>query len=92
MSWIGLHEADDDRPQCVLCDDPLFGPSVSTAQPMHRECGLRSTIGGIGHLIAHDYWCTERHDPDAGLTYRQSALLVDTFVAVVGVEEAVGRG
>jgi hypothetical protein len=42
-------------------------------------------MGGIGHLIAHAYWCFERGDPDAGLTYRQSALLVDTYVTAVGV-------
>lgn len=78
---------------CVLCNEVMDGEaSASLAQPMHRACGLRSTIGGIGHLIAHDYWCTERSDPDAGLTYRQSALLVDAFVQLVGVEEAVKRG
>jgi hypothetical protein len=42
-------------------------------------------MGGIGHLIAHDYWCGgERSDPDAGLTYYQSAQLVDAYVQVVG--------
>jgi len=78
---------------CVLCSEPLDGDSASLLQPMHRECALRSALGGIGHLIAHDYWCGEpRHDPDAGLTYRQSALIVDAFVNVIGVETAVERG
>lgn len=79
----------DELSDCQLCGaslDSLFDDEV-----MHRECSLRSVMGGIGHLIAHDYWCTERHDPDAGLTYRQSALLVDVFVMVVGVDEAARR-
>ena len=67
--------------------------SASALQPLHRECALRSSIGGIGHLIAHEYWCQRKHDhTDAGLTFRQSALLVDEFVAVVGVEESINRG
>lgn len=65
--------------------------SASMAQPMHRQCVLRSTMGGIGHLIAHEYWCLQKHDPDAGLTFRQSALLVDEFVAIIGVDETVKR-
>jgi hypothetical protein len=84
---------------CVYCEEPLLGnvaPGViGTPEGIrhgHIECSLREVLGGIGHLIAHDYWCTERHDPDAGLTYRQSALLVDAFVRAVGVEEAAGRG
>jgi hypothetical protein len=57
----------------------------------HRECLLRDVVGGIGHLIAHDYWCTEKGDPDAGLTRRQSSLLVDAWVHIMGVEAAVER-
>ncbi len=52
---------------------------------MHRECGLREAMGGIGHCIAHDYWCLQMHDPDAGLTYHQSAKLVWTYYNVVGI-------
>jgi hypothetical protein len=62
-----------------------------TFQPMHRECSLREVIGGIGHLIAHEYWCRQHHDPDAGLTYRQSAMLTDLYVHLVGVERAAAR-
>jgi len=78
---------------CVLCSEPMGGePSTSLLQPMHRECSLRSVIGGIGHLIAHNYWCQrDDPDPDAGLTFRQSALLVDLYVALVGVDAAVER-
>jgi hypothetical protein len=57
---------------------------------VHRECHLREIVGGIGHLIAHPYWCIQHHDPDAGLTTRQSSLLVDAWVQVMGVE-AVGQ-
>jgi hypothetical protein len=83
---------------CPLCDEPVGeyeawmpmgtpdGPGVA-----HRECSLREVIGGIGHLIAHEYWCTQRHDPDAGLTYRQSARLTLAYVETMGVEAAAER-
>ena len=74
---------------CELCDelcDAAFEGVVT--MHAHRECLLRSVVGGIGHLIAHEYWCVQRSDPDAGLTYRQSAKLVDAYVCAVGVEGA----
>ena len=75
--------------QCVLCEEAMDGEeSGSTAQPMHRACGLRSVIGGIGHLIDHDHFCNTARDPDAGLDYRTSALLVDVWVKRKGVEAA----
>ena len=52
----------------------------------HWECSLRVVTGGIGHLIAHHFWCTQQHDPDGGLTKRQSARLVAAYVEVIGVE------
>ena len=77
---------------CLYCDEPLHGnvaPGVILTSDgrryAHVECSLRTVVGGIGHLIAHDYWCTTRRDPDAGLTYRQSALLVMEWVRVVGL-------
>jgi hypothetical protein len=78
---------------CVLCHEPLAPDeeSASLACEMHRECSLRSVIGGIGHLLDHDHFCTALHDPDAGLDYRTSALLVDEYVARVGVESAMKR-
>lgn len=79
---------------CELCEEPCLREERALVHPLiaHRQCLLRSTVGGIGHLIGHDYWCTERHDPDAGLTYRQSAILVAVYVAVVGVDAAVNQG
>lgn len=82
-----------------MCDEPVVpGDDISPTslhtqdgpQRTHRSCMLREVTGGIGHLIAHDYWCTQRHDPDAGLTRRQSALLVDVYVAVVGTQPVGG--
>lgn len=84
---------------CVLCDEPIMldddparpvgvadSDGNASIRYMHRECGLREVMGGVGHLVAHEYWCGEpRHDPDAGLTYRQSALLVDAWVRIVGL-------
>jgi hypothetical protein len=76
---------------CILGDEEIEGDiapgmfwSLSGPAQAHRVCALREVIGGIGHLIAHEYWCTQRHDPDAGLTYHQSAVLVDCYVRAVG--------
>ena len=75
--------------ECQLCNEPCDEPfdGVITMYG-HRECFLRDAVGGIGHLIAHEYWCSTRGDPDAGLTYRQSALLCDAYMHVVGVSAA----
>ncbi len=88
-----------DEPICPMCDEVVDGDAGDISpttlftpegpQTTHRSCMLREVLGGIGHLIAHDYWCVKHHDPDAGLTYRQSALLVDVYVAVVGAHQAV---
>lgn len=80
---------------CPLCDEPVIVFDPDDAQPIgtpdgmrqaHRICLLRNVIGGIGHLIAHEYWCAQRHDPDAGLTRYQSAQLVETWVHAVGTD------
>lgn len=52
-----------------------LGSSVTT-EPAHKECSLRSVLGGIGHHLNHSHFCQVLHDPDAGVSYRQSALLV----------------
>lgn len=57
------------------------GKFVPLLAPVHRECSLRSVMGGIGHLQNHQVWCLERHDPDAGLGYRTSALMVWNWIA-----------
>lgn len=81
-------------PICVLCNDPITGPpanSSNLAQPMHQECALREVLGGIGHLLDHYHFCVDRQDPDAGLPYRVSAILVDAYVQAVGTKSAVSR-
>jgi hypothetical protein len=78
---------------CVFCDEELDGTDsspdlIGTAEGprgAHRQCMIRSARGGIGHLVAHEYWCGQHNDPDAGLTFRQSALLVATWIDVVGI-------
>jgi len=72
---------------CVLCKEELT-VSVSILQPIHRECAMRAGLGGIGHHIDHEYFCKQKGDPDAGLPYRLSALLVATYVRYVGPEKA----
>ena len=79
---------------CGLCGEEILPGQRAIGPvnlPMHRECSLREVLGGIGHLVAHEYWCLQKHDPDAGLTYHQSALLTDAWVHVMGVEAAAER-
>lgn len=91
-----------DTMKCMLCDEVVVVndlidtegilQNVVRANPsqwMHRECGLRSALGGIGHVLAHEYWCLQRNDPDAGLTFRQSAIMVDHLVNILGVDVVV---
>lgn len=35
--------------ECALCGKQLKTGSLSLACPMHRECYLRSTMGGVNH-------------------------------------------
>ncbi len=85
------------RLTCVFCDELIeewdaWAP-LNAKQYAHHECSLRSVLGGIGHQIAHEYWChLGKGDPDAGLTYRQSAKMVRALVDVLGIEEVSKRG
>jgi hypothetical protein len=62
------------------CDEPIL-PGQERAEiytamvDAHRECSLRSVLGGIGHLLDH----------------RTSALMVDVWVLRKGIDEAVTR-
>jgi hypothetical protein len=84
---------------CPLCDEQIraaddfrpIGTEHGQARA-HRECLLRSVLGGIGHLEDHGYWCGQMHDPDGGRTYRQSALEVDAWVHAHGIEAATTMG
>ncbi len=83
---------------CVWCEEPLNGAvgavPINTMEGerwQHRECALRSVLGGIGHQIAHEYWCLQRNDPDGGLSRRQSALMVAAMYDVVGEDEVAKR-
>ena len=77
---------------CLLCAEPItdkenaspisdgHGPKLA-----HRECLLRSVLGGIGHHEDHARWCVATGDPDGGRTYRQSALEVHDWVLKYGI-------
>lgn len=65
---------------CLHCREAFKADDNGAVMPSgyatHRECALRSVMGGIGHLVNHRRYCVDRGCPDAGLSYRQSALLV----------------
>lgn len=67
---------------CMRCEDAIAdgdnGRVSVTGRTEHRECSLRGVMGGIGHLVDHDRYC-RGVGPDAGLSYRASALLVWEF-------------
>jgi hypothetical protein len=79
-----------DWPMCVLCHEYVLSTDERAVgqwrdehgrrRQAHRECALRNVIGGIGHLRDHDHWCLKMHDPDGGMTYRQSAIAADEWV------------
>lgn len=78
---------------CTWCNEPiLIGEARADVVGMdaHRECALRSVVGGIGHLIDHEHFCHGEKGPDAGLDYRTSALLVDVFIHRKGVDAIQG--
>lgn len=82
-----MSEAVFDDGTCLFCE-PRVGVAFNP-RDQHPSCALRSVLGGIGHLTDHAYWCGERRDPDAGLSYRDSALRVAEWVQVHGVDAAV---
>lgn len=85
--------------RCPMCREMIRADEDTTPlhtpegrQDAHRICMLREVTGGIGHLIAHEYWCEEMDDPDAGMTRYQSAQMVDLYVALVGCENLASEG
>jgi hypothetical protein len=65
---------------CMHCRETFRDGDNGAIMPngfaQHRECALRVALGGIGHHVDHAFYCASESGPDAGLTYRQSALLV----------------
>lgn len=79
---------------CGLCVEPIEPDHQGVyedGRPQHRECTLRKAVGGIGHLTDHLFWCMNMRKPDAGLSYRESALAVWSHVDRNGLR-APGRG
>jgi hypothetical protein len=75
--------------ECLMCGEPVLdaGVPIHTLEgprTQHRECALREVLGGIGHHIAHEWWCEIHHDPDAGFTRHESALMVAFMYKLLG--------
>lgn len=75
--------------ECPLCGEEVGDDTRTLGTPegprqAHRVCLLRDAMGGIGHLLDHQFFCLGTGDPDAGLTYYQSARLVDAYFNIVG--------
>ncbi len=73
---------------CVECEEPIeehdqgsfmgngVWPDRPALVPVHKECGFRAVMGGIGHFEDHERWCIREGDTDGGRTRRQSSLEV----------------
>jgi hypothetical protein len=70
---------------CLLCDDPIVegdrgsfmfegGEAGWRKRPVHRECSLRSVMGGIEHLTAPPGHPVGSCYEGSTLSYRESAL------------------
>lgn len=76
---------------CLQCDEAIEEQHQGSYMydvggglaPVHRECALRAVLGGIAHM-RRTCSCYAApgfaDDPDAGLSYRESALLVWAYV------------
>lgn len=73
---------------CLHCDEPIEEGQQGTfmfdlhggRRPTHRECSLRSVLGGIAHMRRTCSCFGGTDDPDGGMPYRRSALLVWAYV------------
>jgi hypothetical protein len=81
-------EGTDEAMICILCNEEIKDGESRTPHAFfaHVECAFRSVVGGYGHLVDHHYWCSERGDPDGGMSYRQSALAAWAAKEEFGVE------
>lgn len=81
---------------CINCEEPIeedqqgtfiyaIEDGVMTPKPSHKECSLRSVLGGIGHMKGLCTCNGGNTDPDENLSYRTSALLVWEWVRDHGV-------
>jgi len=65
---------------CMYCHEHFKPGENGAIMPngfgQHRECSLRSVWGGIGHQVNHERYCHGPLGPDAGLSKRESSLLV----------------
>jgi hypothetical protein len=81
--------------ECLLCGEVVqetderaegrWFDMDGVSHKVHRECALREVLGGIGHLTDHNYWCVVKGDPNGGVSYRESAKAVDSWVRQNGV-------
>lgn len=84
---------------CLWCDEPIedgqqgvfisaFGENGAVEHPEHRECALRSVLGGVAHLERR---CTcfggGAHDDD-DMTPRESALAAWQWVQENGYAQS----
>lgn len=86
---------DDDIPiptpvgeTCIWCQTRVQEGDNGRISPLgqieHRECSLRGVVGGIGHHVDHERYCHGDLGPDAGLSFRASAMLVWNWWQLTG--------
>jgi hypothetical protein len=79
--------------KCMRCDEPLLPDDPhSEIMHMHRECGLRSIMGGANHLLkqCHCYGGTLDPDPP-NLTIREAAAVAMAIFVALPTPKEKGR-
>jgi hypothetical protein len=70
--------------ECIWCNELIqegqAGGTYASGQVTHKECSLRTVMGGIGHLVDHGRYCHSDDGPDAGLNKYVSAKMVWAWV------------
>ena len=63
---------------CVYCGEPVRpgDPRAPMQEDAHFECGLRSVVGGLNHLMGTCSCCGGDQEPDPpGLSRREAAIV-----------------
>ena len=76
----------EDVPFDERAEHYIYNEQGVAAYP-HWYCALREVLGGIGHFTDCAHWCKTMHDPDAGLSRRESARRVGNLVRQWGPEQ-----
>lgn len=64
--------------RCTYCDEPVLPGEQHLSfhgEPMHQECGFRSVVGSVAHVLkrCHCYKLGSKLNDPPGMTKREAA-------------------